>query len=211
MLVHELNCVFIHVPKCAGQSIETALMTHLGYEWEQRGRFMMGPNRDPAKGPARLAHMTAAEYVKFAYMTQQQFDTYFKFSIVRNPWARIVSEYHWAGHHKRFGFEDFLTKYFPVSDNHATASDALRHVIPQADFLYDNENRCLVDYLGRFETLRDDFIKICDKIGIPELELPVLNKKSYKPYQEYYTEKSKEIVAEKYARDIKLFGYSFDK
>lgn len=171
----------------------------------------MGPNHDPAKGPARLAHMTAAEYVKFAYVTQQQFDTYFKFSIVRNPWARIVSAYNWAGYHKRFSFEDFLTKYFPVSDNYATAAAPLRHVIPQADFLYDDENRCLVDYLGRFETLQDDFIKICDRIGIPGVELPVLNKKIHKPYQEYYTEKSREIVAEKYARDIQLFGYSFDK
>ena len=214
MLCKDLQCVFVHIPKVAGQSIEGFFSTLLGVNREM---LLLQDNRDPQLGPEQLSHLTAAEYVKFGHMTPEEFRSYYKFSFVRNPWKRLASEYIWRRYIDKFQFKDFVFKNFPNPDDYC---DAYRHVLPQYDFLYDSQGNLLVDFVGKFENLQADFNLVCQKLGIEETKLPHRNsnkqnkilkgyKQEYKPYLEYYDEETKEFVAEIYKNDIKTFGYSF--
>lgn len=229
MLCHKYKCIFVHIPKVAGQSVEHVFVNLLGLTWETRSSLLLKHNDDPKLGPPRLAHLTAKEYLTHGYVTEEQFSTYFKFSFVRNPWARLVSEYN-ARYSSTYEFKRWLFEYFPKLG----WSDEYRHIIPQYDFLYDNNQNCLVDFIGKFERLQEDFGDVCNKIGIEYTKLPHVNKsarknmiknllpnlknfiyyggnKIYNDYREYFDSESCEFVELLYGKDINNFGYEFEK
>ena len=64
MITHQFKCVFVHIPKTAGQSVEHFFLNLHQLTWQEKERLLLVKNTDPNKGPERLAHMTAAEYVQ---------------------------------------------------------------------------------------------------------------------------------------------------
>jgi hypothetical protein len=125
---------------------------------------------------------------------------YFKFSFSRNPWDRLVSAWKYSfvsGRIKRYGKVDF--NEFVKSRLDAWLCVDMNTV----DFC----EGC--DFIGRFENLQQDFDIVCDKIGIARKQLPHINKTKHKHYTEYYDDETREIVAQKYAKDIEYFGYKF--
>jgi len=234
MICHQYKCVYVHIPKTGGQSIERVFMDLLGLTWETRAPLLLRINDRPEVGPPRLAHLKAEQYVRFNYLSQEAFDDYFKFAFVRNPWGRMVSIYKFMGFDKKIDFKPFLLgmfkKYIFEQQNW--------FVGPQSDFVYSREGELLVDFLGRFEDLEHGFDYVCEQIGIPATILPHINQSGsrrsvfetaneqsdgspvalpeiWKPiahqnYQDYYDQDTLDCVSQLYRSDIKLFGYQFN-
>jgi hypothetical protein len=76
--------------------------------------------------------------------------------------------------------------------------------------LADRNGILLPDYIGRFETLQEDFDRICERVGIPRTRLPHLNSTAHRLYKDYYDDETREMIAVKYRRDIRVFGYDFE-
>lgn len=232
MICPQYRCVFVHIPKTAGNSIERVFLGLVGLTWEARSALLLRPNFDPRLGPPRLAHLTAREYVTCGHLTPEEFRSCFKFAFVRNPWDRLVSEYRYRGHPRRIDFKRFLFERFPTPG----WTDTWRHVCPQYDFLHDDRGRLLVDFVGRFERLQADFDIVCDRVGIPPTTLPHSNnsrdagrpanawqhlkrlKRSFRNreaqhtfphYTQYYDAESRDYVGQLYRRDIETFHYAF--
>ncbi len=224
MISHKYKCIFVHIPKTAGQSIEHFFLKLHGLTWEKRAPLLLRYNPDPKKGPESLAHLTAEEYVKYGYVTQKQFDEYFKFAFVRNPWDRLLSEYHYRNYHKHYTFTEFVTHGLPQADNY---SDRYRHIMPQSDFIYDDNDKLIVDFVGRFENLQKDFRLILKKLNLPPSDLPHVNKSKGKRFfcftkifnfitpkrrrEKYYYKEPIDLINLLYSRDIQNFGYKFNK
>ena len=234
MICPHQGCLFVHIPKTAGQSVEHVFLSLNGLTWEQREALLLRPNADPQLGPPRLAHLTAAEYLRYGYVSPEVFQQFFKFAFVRNPWARMVSIYR----HLSYGvtFRDYLLGEF----QRRVWKDMYWFVRPQYEFVYDEDGRLLVDFVGRFERLQEDFLQVCQRMGLAPMRLPHVNRAQehaakarwgwhprqmvrylrkrrfrkpapqYPHWRDYYDADTRALVASLYQMDIQAFGYTFD-
>ena len=79
----------------------------------------------------------------------------------------------------------------------------------QKDMVAGPEGRILVDFLGRFETLEEDFARVCAAVGV-RADLHHTNQSRHRDYRCYYTDRTRELVERFWADDITFFGYRFD-
>ncbi len=229
MISHHHKCIFVHIPKTAGQSIETVFLNDVGLDWNTRDPLLLRANNNPKLGPPRLAHLKANEYFDYCYIPRDMFDSYFKFTFVRNPWDRAVSFYKYLGFKERMNFPRFIFKVLLSSK-----SEHQWFMVPQSHFIFDQNGKSLLDFVGRFESLRDDFKRICTSVNLKEVDLPHVNssrRKTYahmrimksilyrtvvysrhnnaKSYRDYYDDAARDAVAQHYREDIEHFEYSF--
>ena len=224
--------IFVHIPKVAGQSIETMFLEDLNLDWTQRGELLLRKKKIFEKGPFRLAHLKAQEYTDLNYISRDNFNKYFKFSFVRNPYSRAYSHYKYLGYSKVCTFNFFLTNVLAkrIKNNHF-------FFISQTDYLYNSDNKLLVDFVGKFENLKADIKEVIKRSNLKADALPYVNKskneikrglskaiknplilanlhldnKIFSDYRDAYDEEAKLIVSELYKEDIKNFKYSFDQ
>lgn len=214
---HENKFIFVHITKTGGSSMEKALgllkkNELYGFE-DENGNFYnckkaikLNASKQDKEKLLCLQHLKARE-IKERY-DPEVWNNYFKFAFVRNPWDRLVSDYSYKmqkrkdlirayGLNKKSSLEDYV---YAIKDRDK--------IILQKDFVTDEKGNVIIDFIGRFENMEDDFEKICNKIGFTS-KLKKTNKSSHKDYKYYYDEKLKKIVHELYKDDIELFNYSF--
>lgn len=195
----ENRCIFVHVPKTAGVSVSRELFGNLSGGHTPIATYeLVFPGRD--------------------------FEAYFKFAFVRNPWGRLYSAYQFLkaggmskGDHRWAernlagisGFTEFVENYLARSNILSSI-----HFVPQSRFLCrPGSTEVLVDFVGRYESLDRDFRTVKARIGLdPAGGLPHFNqgKSGGGDYRAAYTPETRRIVADLYHEDVELFGYTFE-
>jgi hypothetical protein len=186
--------IFVHIPKCAGISVNKTLFNSL------------------AGG-----HTTLDQYINV--FPPALFQSYFKFTFVRNPWDRVVSAYSFlqnGGLNKWDNdfYEKELKQYKSFKDfveGWLNQENILKfhHFKPQHLYFIDKYNKVSVDFIGYFEHIEEDFCIIAEKVGCKNA-LTKRNAVSRDDYRSYYDQDTIKIVADVYKKDIQLLNYEFD-
>ncbi|MBZ7980802.1 sulfotransferase family 2 domain-containing protein, partial [Campylobacter sp. RM12642] len=192
------KCIFVHVPKVAGTSIERAIF--------ETDKWLVG-------------HKKAIQYVKY---NKEKFYQYFSFGFVRNPYDRICSAYHylknggaggndleWSKLHlsKYNNFKEFIKDL----ENENIKQEILKyyHFIPQCEFLCNEHDEIIVNFVGYYENLNNDFEKILNILNISRNMIWV-NKSEHKDFRNYYDAETYNIVKKVYEKDFYIFDYDIE-
>ncbi len=173
MISHKHKCIFVHVPKAAGTSIEGAFMEELRIDRPNRHALLLGTNTNLDVGPRIISHLSASEYVSNHFISQDLFDSYFKFAIVRNPYTRLFAIYHYYYYHKYITFDYFVLSKL---DKLLESKEQRYFLKPQYEYLCDANGDLLVDFVGKIEQIETDFEKIKKLGDWPDFKLLHLNK-----------------------------------
>jgi len=148
---------------------------------------------------------------------------FFKFSVVRNPWDRLVSAFHFLKDGGRNAFDARFTQnnlhdcanlsqFLKKLQDPIFARHILRatHFRPQHHFLLGPSGHIEVDCLLKFETLATDYERLRRHIDGAAPTLSHFNRSCRRRYAGYYDIRGRRLVASLYADDIALFGYRFE-
>jgi Sulfotransferase family len=204
MINHRHRCIFVHIPKTAGKSINRLF----GMEWQK--------------------HKDLSCYAK--ELSPQVFANYFKFAIVRNPWDRMLSDYNFqkrkksSANEKLFAldeggqtrsFRQWVEAVFSDPFHYeprywgAEVSSGMHRWSPQVDWISLN-GKIAVDCVLRMESLQKDFENVRQIVDQQLGELPCRNWKFHLHYSHYYDESTRQLVGDYYVKDIEAFGYRYE-
>lgn len=205
MLSTRYKCIFVRVSKVASTSILSAFKAKKRIF--DRGSYFAE------------RHDTIAFYRD---SFPRQFEKYFKFAFVRNPWDRIYSQYRYLRYKRKEEIADCSFETWLYRNEEALGTPEkflfgrnreifIHHLTDQLGWVV-MDDKVAVDFIGRYESLENDFAYVCERLNA-KIELPKLNK-SKRPadpdgYKSVYNTRMIELVAEWHSRDIDYFDYKF--
>lgn len=206
LISRERGLLFIHIQKTGGSTVAQILRGRI-----PDMRWMGGTHEHAVSARAVLG---------------DEFDSFHRFAFVRNPWDRLVSWYSmirqkgpaqpperlnrlWRYVLERSStFEEFVLRCTDTIDDVDGPKSFLHN---QLDYVSDPDGRLLVDWIGRYERFGADLRTLLDRVGLPDAEIPHVNPSRHRHYAAYYTPRTRDLVAERYERDVQAFGYAFEE
>ncbi len=214
IISHGRKYIFVHIPKTGGTSLSLALENKA-----MKDDVLIGDTPKAKNRRSRLKDVKVSGRLwKHARLTdvyglvdQAQIEQYFVFTIVRNPWDRVVSYYHWLQDQtfdhpavkiaQSMLFIDFLQD--GMIQRSFQNDTAKQYVMDQ-----DGKDQC--DLYLRLEHLSEDVKELENRLGFKLGVLPHDNKsKREKEYSSYYDDAGRDIINAAFCEDINKFRYKF--
>lgn len=220
--------IFVAIPKTGTTStVSTLKKIHKAH----RGKLLLANGEvdrkfvkkykfdEALKGKTRrIKHLSA---LQLKYILGEKYNQYFSFTLVRNPWARTVSQYHYS-HVDFMPNKAKIAKTKPNRKFHELSFDKwiknrwkswLKNNTPyrsQRSMISDKYQRVIIDYVGKLETIQDSLDHVCEQVGIPSQNVEHVNKTKKIHYSEMYTDELRDMVHEMCFEDIEHFNYRFE-
>ncbi len=206
--------IFVHAPKTGGTSLALALEARamaddimLGDTPKARRR--RGRVKDVATSGRLWKHSMLTDL--YGLVTQDEIEAFFVFTLVRNPWDRMVSYYHWlreqtfdhpaVGLARRLSFSDFL---------HTDEVQAGMREFPYSRYVRDAGGVDRADLYIRLEHLKEDLVPLERHLGFNLGEIPHENfSNRLRDHRAYYSDRDVDCVRIGCESDILAFGYRF--
>ena len=192
MISYNKKFIFVHINKTAGTSMEKALADYGVKKLEEKGDLKFELNYNQSQ------HFNCDEYKKYL---GSEYDDYFKFTVVRNPFDRVVSYYYGGAIQKGLNFKDWVVDRY-LNENY---KDYIRMYSDYTHWFDKDE----MNYVLKFENLDQDFIKLKETLDL-NCELGKANvNKSRTHYRDYYDDKTKDIIENHFEKELNTFQYKF--
>lgn len=226
IISHKHQFIFIHLGRTGGRSLTMDLAKHCGKT------DIITPTGDFLGQNATGWHRHTAAKVVRDRLGPAIWDKYFTFTVERNPWEKVLSNY-WAykGYchgfggsseqislaermwRKASGYPWTLEGWLKYRKLRSRISGTIR--LPRAIEKYtDGTGKLMVDAVYRYERLDTHLKYLSDRLGF-EVHLQSNEgrgtRKNRKPYAESYTDWSQQLVAESFADDLELLQYKFNQ
>lgn len=205
------NICFVWIPKCAGSSIFIGISEKLGMvKLKKNHEFTMFPNF----GAVTFGHVHLLSLIKLGTVSQNYFKKSYKFTIVRNPYTRVVSLYNYLLSHskiKQYNFDEFLEEVElfrpPVGLYNGVG---LSQTNPQVDWVVDEKGHKIVNDIFKVEKLELLYKKFLNlyKINVEIKEKQNVSTEIVNFKKDILGNKSRlEKINKIYYRDFKFFKY----
>ena len=206
LLSHSHRFIFIHNYRVAGTSIRKSLDKYVRKPLLRRifGAIGVGNKLTHHKWKTFPAHIKANELKRI--LPADLYDAFYKFAFVRNPWDWQVSLYHYMLKNKSHRQHRLISAMKSFDEYLVWRVDEGK--VLQKDFVTDSKGTMIVDFVGRYENLSEDFLQVCEVLNI-NASLPHINKSPHRNYRSYYSAETRSLVEENFRADIELFGYTF--
>tara|TARA_B100001094_G_scaffold62804_1_gene58679 strand:+ start:5172 stop:5843 length:672 start_codon:yes stop_codon:yes gene_type:complete len=222
IISHRKKFIWIHLPKCAGTSIRELLQTNPIFQtdihpmWHTK-KDINWKEKYPKVDTNLWTHSSASDIKKYLDERGYRWDDYFKFVFIRNPWEREVSayEYHRQVMSKNKCPTDFNIKNIEMALNQPPKNFIMRsNRWTPHDYIFDEDGKLMVDFIGKVENIEQDFEKVVKKIlphaNITQWRLPHSNKTTKnKSYRDYYDDESIEYISNRDSKIVELGQYRF--
>lgn len=194
---------FIHIPKTGGSTVLKMFGLDVAADQDKKGSDIFFHNDDNFEWIHASAKM-------LKIMAPDVYKKTFKFSLCRNPYDKLVSEYFWRRQVMKSQIIDFdnltFEQFIFYLDEHMPevmmeAHRHKNHFMTQKSFVDERVS------IFRYENIDECFDFLIRKFGVCRLD-SLLNKTEHEYYMNYYSRKMKEIVYKLYIADFHYFNYA---
>lgn len=190
IISHDLKLIFIHVHRTGGTAFSNVLKQRLVKNFEILPQHENFRTLNP-------------EYIN-------QFSEYYIFGFSRNPWERILSWYSLIHFNNQLSLEEERIRFEHFLETDAASNFSTQYFhYNSLDYFTNREGMFLANKVCQFKFIHTEVKNLCHQFNLEMNSFPIQNNTLAKNYQDFYTEKSKNLIEQKCSKDIEYFNYRF--